>query len=893
MSRGSGSGFVAEWPARLGTAPILVLLGSPPAGAQESEALADAGLFGVLSGLAGGPREAVSASFVVVAIVVGLAALVLAVAGARAAIAMRRRLKAKILGLQEALSEARGLLAAEPHVLLVWKGTGTAPAVSGQLPDIGGLPTEAERLEAVDDWLQPDSALSLKPAINALRGTGTPFSLFVNTQANDRLIVDGFAAAGTATIKIRPLAGSSLEALVEADAKGEQQRETDSLKAALSKAPVLAWLRDRSGHLDWVNPAYAAAVGSEAGDNGDAAQPDRGDIIPPEKREAIAAAVAKGATAHERIHAVVAGTRNSYDVFEGPAPVGSAGIAINVTELDRVKDELKRHIAAHARTLDQMATAVAIFGPDQRLKFFNAAYVDLWKLDEAWLRQEPTDGEILDHLRDHSRLPEQADYRGWKTRRLDAYKAVSAEEDWWHLPDGQSLRVVVEPHPFGGVTHLYENVTEKLALESRYNALFSVQRETLDNLHEGAALFGSDGRLKLSNPSFAKIWQLEPKDLENQPHMDSVIAVCRELTGEDEHWDILRSSVGAVGGERRPADGRIKRPDGVVLDYASVPLPDGATLFTYVDVSDSWGIEQALRERNEALLAADRLKTEFISHVSYELRAPLTSIKGFADLLSSEAFGAINDKQREYVGYIQNSSEKLEQLIDDILDLATIDAGVMQLEVDQVRIADLLQASGGLLSERAQTAGVSLDYEIPDDFETFEADERRVKQILYNLLSNAIGFSPPGSTVTVGARQDGNAVMLWVSDRGRGIAPEVRDRVFERFVTMTEGSNHRGSGLGLSVVKSFVELHGGSVDIESDEGIGTTVRCRLPLKPVVPTNEEDTLLFAAEPLIEPILGPQAGSGATGADNASGGAEDTESKPAETKPAEAKPATPAS
>ena len=193
----------------------------------------------------------------------------------------------------------------------------------------------------------------------------------------------------------------------------------------------------------------------------------------------------------------MAGERKSVDVIDVAFKDGSAGFAIDMTDLESAQNELRRHIQAHASTLDKLATAVAIFGADQRIRFFNAAYAELWSLDAEWLNEQPSDGEILDALRESRRLPEQADYRAWKARQLEAYVKVEPHEDWWHLPDGQTLRVISEQHPFGGVTYLYENVTEKIELEREFNELINVQSETLDNLNEAVALFGSDGCLKL------------------------------------------------------------------------------------------------------------------------------------------------------------------------------------------------------------------------------------------------------------------------------------------------------------------------------------------------------------------------------------------------------------
>ena len=171
--------------------------------------------------------------------------------------------------------------------------------------------------------------------------------------------------------------------------------------------------------------------------------------------------------------------------------------------LETAQGELVRHVAAYERTLDRVATGVAIFGPDQRLTFFNEAYRKLWQLDADWLATKPTDGELLDRLRELSRLPEVVNYRDWKAKILAGYKTGTEYEDWWHLLDGRTIHVVSAQRPDGGLTYLYDDATERFALESRYNALIDVQRETLDSLKEGVAVFATDGRLKLFNSAFA------------------------------------------------------------------------------------------------------------------------------------------------------------------------------------------------------------------------------------------------------------------------------------------------------------------------------------------------------------------------------------------------------
>jgi signal transduction histidine kinase len=290
----------------------------------------------------------------------------------------------------------------------------------------------------------------------------------------------------------------------------------------------------------------------------------------------------------------------------------------------------------------------------------------------------------------------------------------------------------------------------------------------------------------------------------------------------------LRATITAID-NREPALGRLERRQGSVVDCATMPLPDGATLVTFQDVTDTVNVERALRERNEALKAADKLKTDFVHHVSYELRSPLTNIIGFADFLGDPVTGPLIDKQREYLSYITASTNALLAIINNILDLASIDAGAMTLNLGSVDIRRTMEAAAEGVQDRLVKSGISLEIHAPPEIGTFIADERRVRQSLFNLLANAVGFSPAGEIVTFAAHRRRDAIVFSVTDRGPGIPADVQDKVFDWFETHSLGSRHRGTGLGLSLVRSFVQLHGGSVTLESAVGRGTTVTCVFPL----------------------------------------------------------------
>jgi signal transduction histidine kinase len=218
-----------------------------------------------------------------------------------------------------------------------------------------------------------------------------------------------------------------------------------------------------------------------------------------------------------------------------------------------------------------------------------------------------------------------------------------------------------------------------------------------------------------------------------------------------------------------------------------------------------------------------------MSNVSYDLRTPLTNIIGFAETLALGIAGEMPPKQREYLSDIQSSSQDLLTIIDAILDLTTIDAGAMELRLTDIDVVEIMEqtakAAGGSLSKR----DVTLSIEVAEDAASFTGDPKRVRQILQNLLANAIGFSAEGGTIRMGSRRDGEQILLWVSDTGRGIDPEFQAHAFDRFQSRPMPGGHRGPGLGLAIVKSFVELHGGQVSLLSRVNKGTTIICRFPV----------------------------------------------------------------
>jgi signal transduction histidine kinase len=724
------------------------------------------------------------------------------------------------------VDRVHALLLSEPQVLITWAAASQDDAeIIGDISVITTTPIP-QRVLAFGTWLAPDQARAMDRAVEALRARGESFTMSLVTTLGKHVEAEGRAIGGRAMLRLRDMSGVERELAEMTERHQKLQGEIDALRILIEALPAPVWARDAIGRIVFANVAYARAVDATNGADVVA----RGiELFDRAAREELNRSRAGAGIFARRLPAIVAGQRRILDVLSVPIPRGSVGIGIDMTEAESMRAELDRMSDVHRRTLDQLSTGVAIFGADQKLAFYNAAYRALWEIDAAFLDQRPTDAAILDHLRLANKLPEQQDFRQWRGQLHEAYRAIETKQHEWHLPDGRTLRVVTTPNLEGGATYLFDDVTERLDLERRFDSLIRVQGETLDNLAEAVAVFGSDGRVRLFNPVFAQLWKLSPPALREQPHIETVIRWCRSLHEDDTTWQALRAAVTALD-ERVPMTRRIERSDGTVIDVATLPLPDGATLLTFQDVTDSVNVERALRDRNQALIAADELKIDFVHNVSYELRSPLTNIIGFAHFLGDASTGPLTSRQREYLGYINVSTNALLAIINNILDLATIDAGAMTLNLGSVDIRRTMDAAAEGIQDRLVKDGLSLEIRAASGIGSFVADERRIRQILFNLLSNAVGFSPAGETVTLAAERRRDAVVFSVTDHGPGIPVEMKDRVFDWFQTDSRGSHHRGVGLGLSIVRSFVELHGGTVQIDSAVGRGTTVICVFPLE---------------------------------------------------------------
>ncbi len=718
----------------------------------------------------------------------------------------------------------RALASLEPQVCVIWSDSHARLALH-TLQATTGVPAKLALLLRFSSWLHSDDAGRMAASLHRLQTRGEGFVSNASTLEGHVVEIAGAVCGAETVLRIRPFSPVNKELVRLIGENKRLKQAVYEREKVLDSLPVPIWLRDSQSALNWVNSAYAAAAGAK---NREEALAKQIELFETRQRSELHRMSQAKKQGRVKLQTVINGAVQIYEAIPAPLEKGSGGAAFDVAPLAVAKDELDRQMAAHSRTLDKVSTGVAVFGAGRELVYSNDAFARIWALDEVWLQEKPTASELFDLLRQCRLLPEQTNFRKWRDERVLNWDRNHTLDELWHRPDGRTLHVLTDCRGDGGVTFLFDDVTERISLERQYHTLIESQRETLDHLSEGIAVFGTDGRLQLFNPAFQSLWRLPDAALHDEPHLEVLLFQIEGQAPGAQLWQTLRDTITGMPEERDTFLDTIGRMDGTYLAYTVTPLPDGGTLVTFADVTDRKRFEDVLLERNEALEASDRLKNAFLSHVSYELRTPLTTIIGFTDLLAEPAIGPLNAKQRDYLNDIKTSSRALLNIINDILDLAVIDAGALDLKLSQVDLKHVIEAAELGVRERLSRGKVHLDVRIAKEAETIIADENRLVQVLYNLLSNAIGFSPEDSTITLACRSEKNGVAISIQDKGLGIPEEEQATIFERFETRSKGSRHRGAGLGLSLVKSIVELHNGRVRLRSTPGAGTTVTVTLP-----------------------------------------------------------------
>jgi signal transduction histidine kinase len=780
--------------------------------------------------------SALSATSVAIAV---LALLWLAIAIAIAVTAARRfRLAETVLGVART---SAAMLEATPARPLLVRPDQKLEIDPQLLRDLGLArpPARLGDLTGNDSGIHPGDLAALTSDIEAARISAQRLARTVRSQGSARV----FEVRGGPAPSPEP-PGTMLLWFYDTSAGEEDRarlalklRQTesalDSLTHLIEAAPFPMWYRGPDLKLGLVNSAFVDAVeGRDAAEvisRGMELVDATGADSP---LETARTALESGKVQSRMVPAIIHSERRMLRIVDVPLSTSAvAGFAIDVQELEDARAELARHIESQRELADRMTAGTAQFDAERNLSFFNRPFAVMAQLEPDWLGEGPEFDRLLDRMRDNQRLPEARDFPVWKEERRAWFSSPDeVVEEEWMLPNGDHLRVVAQPLPDGGLRLFLEDRTEQLRLASARDTLLRVRAATDDTLFEAIRVFASDGRLYLWNRRFIEDWELDEEWLTEHPRVDELVPAMAQKLVNPTAAAQIREMVRQTTNERQSSNGRLSMTDGRHIAFAAVPLPDGNALFTMVDVTDSTRIEAALRERAAALEAADRVKTDFVANMSYELRTPLTSIGGFTEMLAAGYAGKLSPTGTDYVNAILEAVGRLSKLINDVLDLTTGDTRGVALERERVDLAGVCRAAIETARPRAEEKAQKLEAEIAPSTGFLFGDARRIRESIEHVLSNAIAYTDRKGRILIEADGDDDQAVIRISDNGSGISAKDLPRVFNRFDRVVE-EGVRGEaalGLGLPLTRQFIEAHGGTVELESKKGKGTKVTLTIP-----------------------------------------------------------------
>jgi signal transduction histidine kinase/PAS domain-containing protein len=763
------------------------------------------------------------------------AALALLVIGAAWALLTGLKARAEAAAMADDNSRFETLVSGSPAQPMIVRADGRIE-VPRRLADWLGLETIPRELDALaggEGGLMPEDADALAVHVAAAQKAGKPFSLSVRAKGSERALLVIGERAPTAVHAPGGVVLWFLDATESQDEINRLQREStrlraafDALTALIEAAPMPMWYRGPDLKLLMVNSAYVTAV--EGGDSEDVVARglelvEGAGLGGPLANAAIARDTGEPQTA--AMPATIGGKRRMLRLHDVPLPTGGvAGFAVDIEELEQARGGLKRFGDAQRAMLDRVSAGVAQFGSDRALIFCNQPFRRMFAMKNEWLIDRPEFDRVIERMREAKRLPEMRDFPAWKAERREWFVAPDAVEENWHV-GATHLRVVAQPMPEGGLLLLFEDRTQQFELQREHGEMQQVRTATLESLAEAVAVFGK-GRLQLWNRKFRQVWGFEDAFLDGHPQILALVKAAGPKLTNPAKADVIGDLVRLAAQDRQQRGASIVFADGRHFDLSAVPLPDGNALVTMLDTTDQHRVERALRDRNEALEAADRVKTSFVANMSYELRTPLTSIKGFAEMLHGGFAGKLSESGTEYSEAILVSVERLGALIDDVLDLTQSEGA--PIEKGAVDIEMIAQGAAEAIAPLAREKAIDLAVDDTGTAGSVTGDARRLRQVIEHLLRHAVAGTPASGRVLLHLDGNDKVARIIVSDDGPGMSKEAAASAFDRFAQGGGRNAERALGLGLPLARQFVEAHGGRIELISEPGEGTLITVELP-----------------------------------------------------------------
>ncbi len=570
-------------------------------------------------------------------------------------------------------------------------------------------------------------------------------------------------------------------------------KEKKIISNVANNIPMALWHRNAQGRIDYCNETYAHALDCSTAKitTENLELFSKNDINLHKLSEQ---SLAKQQPSISRQYAVVQGKRRFVEV--GIYPIAetfsTVGYALDCSETEELSSKLSFTTSAYHEIFNTISIPIAVFDEHKNLNYYNAAYTKLFDFKESFLEKNITFADILDDLRTRKKIPEHANFKEYKRKRAELFKnIIKPIEEFIDLPNEDTLRVRIAPYPLGGLIFVYENITDKLNLERGVNTLLAVQKETINHLYEALIVIEKNGKIQFLNKSMEQLFNIQnAKTLVGAPFNAWTAIFKNFFLDEKQHanWTEYLSSLFI---NRHPINERLFLLNELVINWFYTPLPDGSHMLGFLNVSEEWNNERQLKAHSLDLEKKNTLKQNYINQVTHELQKPINNIIGFSKSLAQQLFGTLNEKQLNYCQLIENNTENVKFLIDDVLCLIGLDQYSLTITPQPFILHNMLSALRSMIEPIFQEKGVDFTISSNPTQTKVIGSEKHLKQALFAIIKDLIVYTPEGDSININIKNNNAEKYLTI---------EIRAPYHKKF-------NAEDQTLGYTIARRILDAH--------------------------------------------------------------------------------------
>ncbi len=509
----------------------------------------------------------------------------------------------------------------------------------------------------------------------------------------------------------------------------------NNLAEILDNLPIYIWQKNKDLKLTYCNKPYADALESTK----ESAIKNNLRLIPQSKNSVYidhSLYLTKPKKLTE--HIIINGSRRLISIEETPflGKEKSTGIAIDITEREELEKSYKNYKKQTEDTLNNISVPVAVFDENSILIFANEALINLFSIEKLDISENCKFADIIDYILSNNSLLMTEDIAKYKEITKDLFQTIiEPYHTNLQLANGKIFNVNITPNQAGGLIFVFEDVSDRITLERKLNSISSIQGEILNYLSEGVVVFGSDNKIKIANQFLAKLLQLPENQDFKELHISDYFKSAKNIFGSKEEFEFWISKLINKIAKRSEFSETLNLQSGQFIKYEYIPLPEGFNLIRFSEITDSINLEKVQNEKTELLNQIDETKSSLISNISREIKSPLQTASGFAEVLYNKYFGELNEKQLGYCRGIIESIETLINISDSVINLANLESGILKLKYEETDLSKFINELADTFSKQIHTQNIKIKSEFnTQDFMVF-IDRKIMQQVCYQIIN--------------------------------------------------------------------------------------------------------------------------------------------------------------